>query len=117
MVIVVICTGISIMTRTEDERIKQNERRINALRMENARLQKKANKRARKIDTRRKIIAGAVILKHAEIDEAFAVELYGLLDTHVSERDRHLFDLPGADPTRNGRGVKSDDVRSNNGPK
>lgn len=82
------------MARTEDERIKENERKINALRMENARLQKKASKRARKIDTRRKIIAGAIILKHAEINEAFALELFGLLDTHVLDRDRHLFDLP-----------------------
>jgi len=94
MVIVVIYTGVTTMTRTEDERIKQNERKINALRMENARLQKKANKRARKLDTRRKIVAGAIILKHAEIDEIFAVELYGLLDKFVSVHDRHLFDLP-----------------------
>ena len=94
MVIVVIYTGISTIARTEDERIKQNERKINALRMENARLQKKANKRARKLDTRRKIVAGAIILKHAEIDEVFAAELYALLDKFVSVHDRHLFDLP-----------------------
>ena len=62
--------------------------------MENARLQKKVNKRARKMDTRRKIVAGAIILKHAEIDEAFAVKLHELLDEFVSERDRQLFDLP-----------------------
>lgn len=66
------------MARTEDERIKQNEH-------------------ACKLDTRRKIVAGAIILKHAEIDEVFAGELYGLLDKFVSVHDRHLFDLPEGD--------------------
>jgi len=46
------------------------------------------------MDTRRKIVAGAIILNHAEIDEAFAVKLYELLDKFVSVRDRQLFDLP-----------------------
>lgn len=82
------------MARTEDERIAANERKINALRMENARLKKKASERARKRDIRRKVIAGAVVLRHAEIDEAFARQLYGLLNKFVRERDRHLFDLP-----------------------
>lgn len=82
------------MSRTEEERLKSNAQRIEALRMENARLRKKISDRSRKIDTRRKIVAGGVVLKHAEVNEAFGAELLRLLSRFVLPRDRHLFDLP-----------------------
>ena len=87
-------------SRTEAERLLGIERRINALEMEKARLTKRQRERARKEDTRRKIIAGAIALTHADANDAFGAELYRALGRFVRERDRHLFDLP---PRRTGR--------------
>ncbi len=63
----------------------------------NARIQKKkaqvrgANRRK---DTRRKIIAGALALEHAEKDKTFGTALKRLLNEHVKRpEDRKLFDL------------------------
>jgi hypothetical protein len=48
----------------------------------------------RKDDTRRKILAGAAVLQHAENDAAFAAELTALLNSYVTEpRNRALFDF------------------------
>ena len=85
------------MTGTEDDRLSANRRKIEALKMENARLKKRISERARKVDARRKIVAGSVVLKHAEIDENFAAELNRLLNRFVLPRDRHLFGLPPRD--------------------
>jgi len=65
-----------------------------------ARIQKEKAKLAtdeRKRDTRRKIIAGALALEHAEQnpDSEFATVLHRLLSRHVDrDQDRALFDLP-----------------------
>lgn len=62
-----------------------------------ARIQKKkaeVSARNRKQDTRRKIIAGALALEHAEQDPAFGATLKRLLNTSVKRtEDRKLFDL------------------------
>lgn len=48
----------------------------------------------RKNDTRRKIIAGALALEHAQHDPDFAATLAGLLNEHVTKpQDRALFDF------------------------
>ena len=48
----------------------------------------------RKRDTRRKIIAGALALEHAQLNPNFAKELEKLLDRNVTrEGDRALFNL------------------------
>lgn len=47
----------------------------------------------RKRDTRRKIIAGALALEHMELDDTFRQTMTRLLNRHVKESDRHLFDL------------------------
>jgi hypothetical protein len=50
----------------------------------------------RKDDTRRKIIAGALVLERAETDAAFAAELAALLNRFVTKpQDRALFDFLG----------------------
>lgn len=52
-------------------------------------------KRRRKEDTRRKIIAGALALAHAEVDPEFGAILAKLLNRYVAKaHDRALFDLP-----------------------
>lgn len=62
-----------------------------------ARIQKKRAEVAgkkRKQDTRRKIIAGALALEHAEQDGQFGATLTKLLREHVTRpEDRKLFDL------------------------
>ena len=58
--------------------------------------QKRAQVRSaeRKRDTRRKIIAGAVVLEHAQIDPIFGATLRDLLARHVTrDEDRKLLDL------------------------
>lgn len=58
------------------------------------RLDAQERTRERKADTRRKIIAGALALEHAERDEDFGRELWKLIDSRVErERDRELFGL------------------------
>ena len=48
----------------------------------------------RRDDTRRKIIAGAVLLNHAATNPAFAAEVIVLLNLRVTDpRDRALFDF------------------------
>ena len=63
------------------------ERKIN-------RLEKSERVAARKRETRRKIVAGALVLTHAEINEEFGLQLERLLERFVRDRDRELFDLP-----------------------
>lgn len=49
----------------------------------------------RKADTRRKIIAGALALEHAAIDNEFGKKLFELLDRYVNRaQERALFGLP-----------------------
>ena len=55
--------------------------------------------RERKEDTRRKIVAGAVVLKHMEHDDAFAAAMHALLNKFVDKLpDRALFGLATIDP-------------------
>ncbi len=86
------------MPLTDEERIKKNEERIEKLRLDNARRKKKIAEKKRKLETRRKIIAGSVVLKHAKVDENFQVALQELFHRFVEERDRSLFDLPSKKP-------------------
>lgn len=75
----------------QDERAKLLERRAKL----DARLKQLAlqeTKQQRKDDTRRKIIAGALILEHAETDPDFAPILAKLLNRYVTRpQDRALF--------------------------
>jgi hypothetical protein len=67
-------------------------------------LDAREKERQRKLDTRRKIIAGALVLEHAEIKADFAIELAALLNRYVTRpEDRALFDfldsrVPGVGP-------------------
>lgn len=58
-----------------------------------------------KRETRRKILAGAAALKHAETDPAARAHLWALLDQMLDEnRDRELFDLEPLDAKQTRRG-------------
>lgn len=73
------------------EELQQKEAQIKA------RIQKKkaeVSARTRKQDTRRKIIAGALALEHAQQDPTFSATLKRLLNDSVTRpADRKLFDL------------------------
>ncbi len=54
--------------------------------------QNRENERKRKDDTRRKILAGAVVLDEAEHNAAYKTALYSLLERFLTrEQDRALF--------------------------
>lgn len=76
-------------------KLKEQQAQITAqIRQESAKL----TGQKRKDDTRRKIIAGALALEHAEIDADFGQALMRLLDRHVTKTaDRALFGLHEAD--------------------
>ena len=81
----------------ESDRLKklrqQQEELAQKIRLEESRLKEQA----RKDDTRRKIIAGAVALDLAENHPQFRALLYEALDlTVTAERDRDLLGLAGA---------------------
>lgn len=78
--------------KTPQERIDELERKQRVL---NARIQReKATVRAaeRREDTRRKIVAGAIVLEHASRNAQFADYLHTLLERAVTRpQDRALF--------------------------
>lgn len=80
--------------KSPEEQLAELEKRESQLK---ARIQKKRAEVAgkqRKQDTRRKIIAGALALEHAEQDKAFGATLKRLLKEHVKRpEDRKLFNL------------------------
>lgn len=52
----------------------------------------KISKEKRKLDTRRKIVAGALALEHMEHNPEFATEMVKLINRHTKEADKILFD-------------------------
>ena len=87
-----------VAKRSVDDRIKALElkrKQIDA-RIANLRAANQAD--ARKKDTRRKILAGAVVLNQADTDREARTRLWKLLDRNLDKtRDRELF---GLDPRR-----------------
>lgn len=70
------------------------ERQLKALEMQK-------RKQKRREDTRRKIIAGALALEHAQLDTDFAAILGKLLNRYVTRpEDRALFGLPERKPQK-----------------
>lgn len=100
------------ITKTPDKPIKHRkslEERLDAarkreakaaetLRRRKVKLQKyesQQRSQARRLDTRRKVIAGGLALKHMEFDGRYALALKALIDEYVTRDDeRALFDLP-----------------------
>lgn len=49
----------------------------------------------RKVDTRRKVLAGAVVLKACETDEALKEKVWGLMEQSLTmNKDRTVFGFP-----------------------
>ena len=84
-----------------DERISGLEEKLKQLKTRQARLdaRKRAlvSRQARKDDTRRKILAGAIVLTRVEQGKISAAEFYSWLDAALTRPDdRALFGLPAA---------------------
>ena len=83
---------------TADERIATLEAKLKdaraAKRRADARARTAQAKKDRRADTRRKILAGAVIIERANADPAARERLFALLDDALTRPDdRALFDL------------------------
>lgn len=86
----------------EDAIRRQLQARLNRVRGEIKSTRQKLTKEERRRDARRKIIAGALALEHAEINAEFGAELWRLLSRQVTRPDDRallgLEPLPGDEP-------------------
>ena len=87
------------MTVKLDERISGLEEKLKQLKTRQARLDARkralASRQARKDDTRRKILAGAIVLTRVEQGKLPEVEFRSWLDATLTRPDdRALFELP-----------------------
>jgi len=80
------------MPKATIEELKQKRAALDArIRSEEA----KTRARGRKLDTRRKVLAGAAVLHHAERDAPFKAQLEGILSGFLTRKEeRGLFELP-----------------------
>ena len=77
------------------EKIEKLEQKQAQLKARLQQLRAKENAKQRKIETRKKILAGAAVLDAASRDSATKDRLTKILDGFLTaERDRALFDLP-----------------------
>jgi chromosome segregation ATPase len=86
-----------------DDRIATLETKLKQLKTRQARLDARkralASSRARKDDTRRKILAGAIVLARVEQGQIPQAEFRAWLDAALTRADdRALFDLPAKEP-------------------
>ena len=93
----------TLIEKKRDERIAALEKRKQQIANRIARLRAIESTKARKLDTRRKILAGAWVLHRADQDpELHERLLQGLGEFLIHNRDRELFDLaprpPAVDP-------------------
>ena len=83
------------MAKSADERIAELEQQKQQIANRISRLRTIESTKARKLDTRRKILAGACVLDRADKDQASARHLKEILDAFLTKpQDRALFDLP-----------------------
>ena len=81
--------------KKRDEKIAKLELKKQQIANRIARLRAIESLKARKLDTRRKILAGACVLDRAAKDPDSARHLKEILDAFLErDRDRALFDLP-----------------------
>jgi hypothetical protein len=81
------------------ERISELETKLKQLKTRQQRIDARAralaSRRARKDDTRRKILIGATVLARVDRDELDHADLLAWLDAHLTrDDDRALFELP-----------------------
>lgn len=94
--------------KTVEQRIAEAEAKEQAAKDLKKRLQRQKAAQDRKDDTRRKVLIGAVAMKHMEIDANFASRITDLLDKFVTRPiDRKLLGLTPGDKVK-GAKMRSD---------
>ena|ERR1700722_11045812 len=86
--------------KVDEETVKTLQQRLATAKQDLARALAAQKDEARRIDTRRKVIAGALALEHLEHNAGseFGKVMFRLLDEYVLPKDRHLFEfLPQRD--------------------
>ena len=88
------------LRKTLHERIAEEKKRHEQSRLALADLQARARILDRKLDARRKIVAGALTLAHAERNSAFHQQFARLAQANMRPQDRVLFPefFPEAEP-------------------
>ncbi len=79
------------LRQKKSDRLLKLEQQRAALQRKIALEETRLKTQERKVDTRRKIIAGAIVLTHADIREAFKDILYELLQKFVEPKDKNIF--------------------------
>ncbi|MCQ0990583.1 hypothetical protein [Jiella marina] len=80
--------------KSPDEKLQELNQKKAQLESQIARERARVREAERKRDTRRKIVAGAVVLEHAQKDPEFRAQLDELLRRFVSrDQDRELFGI------------------------
>jgi hypothetical protein len=81
--------------KVDDEHLKTLEQRLAKAKRDLARARAVHDDQARRIDTRRKVIAGALALEHFEKNAGseWGKIYFRLLDEYVLPRDRYLFEF------------------------
>ncbi len=79
--------------QTPEQKIAALEKQQSQLKARIAKEKSKVSQANRKLDTRRKIVAGAIALENMEHDENFKNVMEGLLKRHVADKDKALFGL------------------------
>lgn len=82
------------MAKTDEEKLAELQARIMALKARAATIEGRKKAQERKVDTRRKVLAGAMILHHRETDEKARTWVDKKLDEFLErDQDRALFGL------------------------
>jgi hypothetical protein len=81
--------------KVDDETVRTLQQRLDKAKQELARAMAAQKDEARRIDTRRKVIAGALALEHLEHNAGseFGKVMFRLLDEYVLPKDRALFEF------------------------
>lgn len=87
--------------KTPEQRLKELEDKKAAMEAQIAKTRAMVKKHDRARDTRRKIVAGAILLEHGDLNPAFGAEIDAILRKHVSRpQDRELFGFPPLDEVK-----------------
>ena len=101
------------MALTFDERIDAAEAKIKALNENLKRLNATKKERERKVETRKKILIGALYLKQMEKDENYKKGLLEMLEKILkAPRDREIFGFPPLPSVKKEKTARADSKKS-----
>lgn len=75
----------------EINRLERLQKEMDDLKLKMREESKRLKEQEKKNDQRRKFLAGAILLQHAEANPEFKVQLETVLRAHVQDGDKHLW--------------------------